>query len=221
MLLTKGLKYLKHLYLYSEKHFSPDTVTSATEITILVLISTFGVRNVLNTAILGRNGTGECAYSTGAGRKQTLRALAVPKLPPLRPNSCREYGYTGLHIVAVFSFPREGVKRERRWCKKVIKKKITTVADATKTLVCPSTTRLMPQAKVLVECDSKVREKRKGQWLVSAGKPVLRETPCLLGQLERLAIKWTIGRFKYCLLGTEFSLGNDHKVLQWLETMKL
>lgn len=96
-------------------------------ITILVLISTFGGRNSLNTAILDKkkiwNYSGECAYSTGAGRKRPLRGLAVPKLPPLRPNSSREYSYTSLHIVAVFSLPGEAVKGEWRWCKKVIKKR--------------------------------------------------------------------------------------------------
>lgn len=52
-------------------------------------------------------------------------------------------------------------------------------------------------------------------------KLVLGETPCSVGQLECLAIKWTIDRFKYRLLGTELSLENGHRALQWLETMKL
>lgn len=52
-------------------------------------------------------------------------------------------------------------------------------------------------------------------------KPVLRETQSSVGQLECLAFKWTMDRFKYCRLETEFSLENDHRALKCLETMKL
>lgn len=78
----------------------------------------------------------------------------------------------------------------------------------------------MPRAEVLVERDSKVRGKRNRPVAGVSRKPVLGETPCSAGQLECLAIKWTIDRFKYLLLDTGFSLENDHRALQWLETMK-
>lgn len=43
----------------------------------------------------------------------------------------------------------------------------------------------------------------------------------LRGQLECLAIKRSVDRFKYLALGTEFSLENNHRALQWLETMEV
>lgn len=64
----------------------------------------------------------ERASSAGAGVGGFQR-IACTQPPPLRPNSARGYGYTGLHIVAMFSLPGEALKGQWRWSKKVIKKK--------------------------------------------------------------------------------------------------
>ncbi|CAB1420122.1 unnamed protein product [Pleuronectes platessa] len=58
----------------------------------------------------------------------------------------------------------------------------------------------MPQAEGLVECDRKVMEKRKGQWLVSAGNQSWGRTMLGRAAAVSLAIKRTLDRFKYLLL---------------------